>query len=88
MLTIPGSKANVTISGFTIQHGFAENGGGVTNFGTLAKVNSTLEGKEKQKSKSRVPVTALIARPTFIEAGWNGGLAAPAEMRTLNSHRA
>jgi hypothetical protein len=47
--------------------------------------------KEKQKPKRRVPVTALIARPSFhLRDGTevDKQMAAPAETRTPNLHRA
>jgi hypothetical protein len=52
----------------------------------------TVPGREKTKAQSRVSVTALIAWPRFDseKSGTKGAkqMAAPAETRTPNMHRA
>jgi hypothetical protein len=60
--------------------------------GLLASSNKTVSGREKTKAQSRVPVTALIAWPGFhsarAEPQGAKQIAAPAEPRTPNLHRA
>ena len=57
-----------------------------------AKQIKTVPGREKTKAQSRVPVTALIAWPRFhsprAEPQGAKQMAAPAETRTPNMHRA
>jgi hypothetical protein len=53
--------------------------------------NRNRSRKRKDKSQSRVPVTALIAGPTFhseVKQQVANQMAAPAETRTPNMHRA
>jgi hypothetical protein len=59
-----------------------------TNGKTKIKI---VPGREKTKAQSRVPVTALIAWPAFHSSVKREGakqIAAPAEPRTPNMHRA
>jgi hypothetical protein len=43
-VSIPVTKANVTLSNFTIQNGHGSPGGGISNFGILTVNNSTITG--------------------------------------------
>jgi hypothetical protein len=55
------------------------------------QIKTSIEGQRKDKSQSRVPVTALIAWPTFhseVKQQVANQMAAPAETRTPNMHRA
>jgi len=44
VVSIPATKANVTLSQFTIRNGHGSPGGGISNFGTLTVSNSTISG--------------------------------------------
>jgi hypothetical protein len=69
-----------------------------TSYGSGVKQNKKAKTKSKSfqkvkktKLKSRVPVTALIARPTFhsyLKRQVANQMAAPAELRMPNMHRA
>ncbi len=44
VVSIPATKANVTLSGFTIRNGHGSPGGGISNFGILTVNSSTVTG--------------------------------------------
>src|SRR6202008_440530 len=68
-----------------------ERGGGRVKQNSKAKIK-TVPGREKKKAQSRVPVTASMAWPRFhsarVEPQGAKQMAAPAEPRTPNMHRA
>jgi hypothetical protein len=71
-----GAKTAATISGLTIENGFAADGGGITNLGSLQLTNDVISGNATQSGANgsgSTTVTINATSSTLNVGGGNGG---------------